>query len=142
VTTGPRSLYARTLGLRHTDPGGLSRLLFVEGAAVVGGLAALAEFASWWSVLLLPATVALLVKLNDVVTGARGGAVATQRHPPIFRATAAIPLNTAGPIKPQPVAGRRATHPGAGAALAPGAPRRRGMPAGPGVSAGPAPGDG
>jgi len=94
VSGRPRSFYARVLRLRHTDPGGLTRLLFVEGAMILGGLAALAEFASWWAVAVLPAIVALLVKLDDVANGARRARNRPGPGRQVVRATAAIPLNT------------------------------------------------
>jgi hypothetical protein len=66
-----RSLYARALRLHHVRPGQALRLLYVEGAVALAGLAALAELASWWSVLVLPVLVAALVKVEDVATGYR-----------------------------------------------------------------------
>lgn len=62
-----RPLYARALGLRHLEPGGLLCFLFFEGTVVLGFLLALAELVSWWGVLMLPASVALMVKINDAV---------------------------------------------------------------------------
>jgi hypothetical protein len=63
-------LYARTLGLRHVTPSGFLCFVFLEGAVALGFLLALAELVSWWGVLVLPITVAVMVKLNDVVAGA------------------------------------------------------------------------
>jgi hypothetical protein len=57
------------LRLRHLAPSGLLCFVFLEGAIVLGVLLALAELVSWWGVLVLPATVALMVKFNDMVTG-------------------------------------------------------------------------
>jgi hypothetical protein len=65
-----RPLYARLLALRHLNPSGLLCFIFLEGAVALGILLALAELVSWWGVLVLPLTVALMVKLNDVVAGA------------------------------------------------------------------------
>ncbi|MEU4570075.1 hypothetical protein [Micromonospora sp. NPDC023956] len=62
-----RPLYARVLGLRFVNPGGVLCFLFFEGAVALAALLALAELVSWWAVLLLPAAVAVMVKLNDVV---------------------------------------------------------------------------
>ena len=62
-------LYARALRLRHLAPSGLLCFVFLEGAVVLGVLLALAELVSWWGVLVLPASVALMVKFNDMVTG-------------------------------------------------------------------------
>ena len=63
-------LYARMLGLQYLAPGGFLCFVFLEGAVALGILLALAELVSWWGVLVLPLTVALMVKLNDVVAGA------------------------------------------------------------------------
>ncbi len=63
-------LYARVLRLRHLAPSGLLCFVFLEGALVLGVLLALAELVSWWGVLVLPFTVALMVKFNDLVAGA------------------------------------------------------------------------
>jgi hypothetical protein len=63
-------LYARMLGLQYVAPGGFLCFMFLEGAVALGILLALAELVSWWGVIVLPATVAVMVKLNDVVAGA------------------------------------------------------------------------
>jgi hypothetical protein len=63
-------LYARILRLRHLAPSGLLCFVFLEGAVVLGILLALAELVSWWGVIVLPVTVALMVKFNDLVAGA------------------------------------------------------------------------
>jgi hypothetical protein len=62
-------MYARMLRLRHLTPSGLLCFVFLEGAVALGILLALAELVSWWGVLVLPAMVALMVKLNDVLAG-------------------------------------------------------------------------
>jgi hypothetical protein len=62
-----RPLYARALGLRFVNPGGVLCFLFFEGSVALAALLALAELVSWWAVLVLPAVVAAMVKLNDVV---------------------------------------------------------------------------
>lgn len=62
-------LYARMLGLQYLAPGGFLCFVFLEGAVALGILLALAELVSWWGVLVLPAMVAAMVKLNDVVAG-------------------------------------------------------------------------
>jgi hypothetical protein len=64
-----RPLYARALRLKHITPGGLLCFVFLEGAVALGVLLALAELVSWWGVIVLPLTVALMVKLNDVIAG-------------------------------------------------------------------------
>ncbi|WFE31655.1 hypothetical protein [Micromonospora sp. WMMD975] len=62
-----RPLYARVLGLRFVNPGGVLCFVFFEGAVALAVLLALAELVSWWAVLVLPTAVAAMVKLNDVV---------------------------------------------------------------------------
>ncbi|MEV4545406.1 hypothetical protein [Micromonospora echinaurantiaca] len=62
-----RPLYARILGLRFVNPGGVLCFLFFEGVVALAALLALAELVTWWAVLVLPAAVAVMVKLNDMV---------------------------------------------------------------------------
>ncbi|GAB3069474.1 hypothetical protein [Micromonospora schwarzwaldensis] len=62
-----RPLYARALGLRFVNPGGVLCFVFFEGAVALAVLLSLAELVSWWAVLVLPTAVAAMVKLNDVV---------------------------------------------------------------------------
>jgi hypothetical protein len=62
-------MYARMLGLRYVTPSGFLCFVFLEGAVALGFLLALAELVNWWGVLVLPLTVAAMVKLNDVVAG-------------------------------------------------------------------------
>lgn len=66
----PRPLYARVLRLRYLRPGWLLCFVFFEGMITLGVLLALAELVSWWAVLVLPAAVAVMVKLNDMVARA------------------------------------------------------------------------
>lgn len=70
-----RSWYARALRLRHLYLPHAWCVVFFEGAIALGVLMALTELVSWWVVPVLPLTVAVMVKLNDVVAGAveRGG---------------------------------------------------------------------
>ena len=93
-------LYARVLRLRHLAPSGLLCFVFLEGAIVLGLLLALAELVSWWGVLVLPATVALMVKFNDMVTGSlTQHSVATETataRAPVLR-PAAMPAASAAP---------------------------------------------
>nr|WP_239542892.1 hypothetical protein [Micromonospora terminaliae] len=53
--------------MRFVNPGGVLCFLFFEGAVALAVLLALAELVTWWAVLLLPAAVAAMVKLNDMV---------------------------------------------------------------------------
>jgi len=65
-----RPMYARVLGLHHLQPGGVLCFVYFEGSIALGVLLALAELVSWWVVLILPVSVALMVKVNDLVAGA------------------------------------------------------------------------
>jgi hypothetical protein len=68
----PRPLYARALLLRNLDPGPVMCFLFFEGALATGAALALADLVNWWAVVVLPATIAVVVKLNDLVAGSAG----------------------------------------------------------------------
>jgi hypothetical protein len=57
------------LRLKHTHPGGIFCFLLLEGSFGIAGLMALAELVNWWGVILLPLTVAIFVKINDLVAG-------------------------------------------------------------------------
>jgi hypothetical protein len=61
--------YARVLRLRHTHPGGIVCFLLLEGSFAIAALMALAELVNWWAVVLLPLTIAIFVKINDVIAG-------------------------------------------------------------------------
>jgi hypothetical protein len=65
-----RPMYARVLGLQYLRPSSLLCFAFFEGAVALSALLALAELAQWWVVLVLPLSVAAMVKLNDVIAGA------------------------------------------------------------------------
>ncbi|GAB2593324.1 hypothetical protein Aab01nite_36340 [Paractinoplanes abujensis] len=65
-----RPMYARMLRLKFLTPNGFLCFVFLEGAVALGILLALAELVSWWGVIVLPLTVAIMVKLNDVIAGA------------------------------------------------------------------------
>jgi hypothetical protein len=69
VQAGRRPLYARVLRLRHIAPGGLACFALFEGSAGAAVILALSGLLSWWVLLVLPASVAVMVKLNDVVAG-------------------------------------------------------------------------
>jgi len=82
-----RPLYARLLGLRFVNPGGVLCFLFFEGAVALAALLALAELVTWWAVLVLPATVAVMVKLNDMVAAmvVRSAALVPEQERDRFR---------------------------------------------------------
>ncbi|MFF5292930.1 hypothetical protein [Paractinoplanes globisporus] len=92
-------LYARLLRLRNVAPSGLLCFIFLEGTVALGALLALAELVSWWGVLVLPLTVAVMVKLNDVVAGAlsRPSAPAGPGAPAAARAEVLRPATAGGP---------------------------------------------
>ncbi|WBB66917.1 hypothetical protein [Micromonospora sp. WMMD812] len=82
-----RPLYARALGLRFVNPGGVLCFLFFEGVVALAVLLALAELVSWWAVLILPAAVAVMVKLNDMVAAVvvRSAALVPEQERDRFR---------------------------------------------------------
>ncbi|WBB82571.1 hypothetical protein O7606_26590 [Micromonospora sp. WMMD882] len=103
-------MYARVLGLRFVNPGGVLCFLYFEGAVALAALLALAELVSWWAVLALPAAVALMVKLNDVVAASvvRSAALVPEQERDRFRrqlepavGRAAVPSHP-GRVRQQP----------------------------------------
>jgi hypothetical protein len=62
-----RTWYATVLRLRRVRLHWLVRALYLEGAAVVGIVLYLADAASAWVIVALPAAVAVAVKIYDVV---------------------------------------------------------------------------
>ncbi|MFF5178029.1 hypothetical protein ACFY2Q_08395 [Micromonospora sp. NPDC000316] len=82
-----RPLYARLLGLRFVNPGGVLCFLFFEGTVALAVLLALAELVTWWAVLVLPLVVAVMVKLNDMVaaTVVRSAALVPEQERDRFR---------------------------------------------------------
>ena len=62
-------LYCRLLRLRHLHPTAWQRAVLGEGTALTGGVLALADLASAWTVLVLPLSVAAAVKAHDWVSG-------------------------------------------------------------------------
>jgi hypothetical protein len=106
--SGP-PVYARVLRLRHLRPGGILCFLFFEGAVAAGVLLALAELASWWSVAILPVTVAAMVKVNDVVAGALGCSAGQEPPPAAVAETdppATVVPRPAAPTTLRPVVAR------------------------------------
>lgn len=75
-----RPLYARVLGLQYVRPSNLLCFLYFEGTVALAVLLSLAELTGWWAVAVLPASVAVMVKLNDIIAGAttRSGGAATR----------------------------------------------------------------
>ena len=83
------TIYHRMLRLRHYRPGPLMTGLLFEGSIVVPVVLSLAEILEWWSVLVVPVTVAALVKFNDVVVGLAHGS--HRRGPTPARGVARVP---------------------------------------------------
>jgi len=103
-----RPLYSRVLRLRHVQPSGLLRFIFLEGMIFLAVLLSLAELVSWWSVLVLPLAVATIVKLNDVFAGLIARAISHQpfrARSAVGRATARVSMPIGNPDE-LPVAGR------------------------------------
>ena len=79
VPLRPRPLYARVLGLQYVVPSGPLCFLFLAGTIALGVLLALTELVTWWAVPVLPAVVAAMVKLNDIIAGALAGPAGSAR---------------------------------------------------------------
>ena len=62
-------LYWRMLRLHQVRPNGWQRAILVEGVTAVAVTLVLADVASAWTLVVLPATAALLVKAHDVIAG-------------------------------------------------------------------------
>jgi len=70
---GRRTTYARVLRLRHLRLAGWQAVLLFDGVLVLAVLLVLADLATAWTLLVLPAAVALAVKGQDLVAGALAG---------------------------------------------------------------------
>jgi hypothetical protein len=57
------------LRLRHLQPGSVACFLFFEATVALAAILALAGWVNWGAVIVLPAAVAAMVKLNDFVAG-------------------------------------------------------------------------
>lgn len=117
-----RPLYARLLRLRHLRPNGLLCFVYFEGVIALAILLALAELVSWWGVLVLPACVAVMVKVNDVIAGG------ARRQPGRRRGTVRQPSALGGAAAGRVVGDRlaaRSAVPGARSAAPSGGPTGR-----------------
>jgi hypothetical protein len=65
-------LYWRALRLRHVHPNGWQRAVLVEGVLSVAVVLTLADVASAWTLLVLPAASMLIVKAHDLLAGLLG----------------------------------------------------------------------
>lgn len=70
MTPGARPFYFRMLRLRHLRPRPSVTFLLFEGSVGLSVLLAFADIVSWWGAFAIPAAVAVMVKLNDIVAGA------------------------------------------------------------------------
>jgi hypothetical protein len=70
-----RSWYGRALRLRHLRLSTWQRAILAEGSVVVAFVLVLGDLASAWLLLVLPLSVAAVVKAHDLLSGA----LATQR---------------------------------------------------------------
>jgi hypothetical protein len=66
---GRKPIYPRLLRLHHVRPNAWQRAVLGEGAVGAGALLALADLASAWAVVVLPVTVAGIVKAHDLLQG-------------------------------------------------------------------------
>lgn len=69
AATGKTPLYWRILRLRNIRPNGWQRAALVEGVLAVSITLVLADVASAWTLLILPAASAAVVKAHDLLTG-------------------------------------------------------------------------
>jgi hypothetical protein len=83
-------LYARLLRLRYLHPGPVACFLLFEGTIALGLLLAFAELVDWPVVFLLPAGIALMVKLNDILAGATLPRGRRGREARVARGTAVV----------------------------------------------------
>jgi hypothetical protein len=62
-------LYPRLLHLQNVHPNSWQRAFLGEGMIAIGGLLAMADLASAWSMLILPVAVGGVVKAHDLLAG-------------------------------------------------------------------------
>ncbi|MCU1593087.1 MAG: hypothetical protein JWO12_479 [Frankiales bacterium] len=78
---GKPPFYPKLLHLQHVHPNAWQRAVLGEGMALVGVLLAMADLASAWSVVALPAAMAGVVKAHDLLAGRLQGRLATRQDP-------------------------------------------------------------
>jgi len=135
-----RPLYWRILRLRHVHPNSWQRALFFEGSLAIAAVLVLADLASAWLLVVLPAVVAVVVKGHDVLVG-----WLRAEHPaaPVFAATDALadPVDTADAVDPVDAVAGPVPEPAAqdeaepSVRVLPGAPKSRAARARPGAAA-------
>ena len=70
MSAAKRPLYFRLLRVRHLTARPWVVFLLFEGSFGLAGLLVLAEIVNLWGLLAIPIAVAVMVKINDVITGA------------------------------------------------------------------------
>jgi hypothetical protein len=73
VSREKKPFYPQLLRLKNVHPNAWQRALLGEGMIVLGGLLALADVASAWSMLVLPVAVGVVVKAHDLLAGHLAG---------------------------------------------------------------------
>lgn len=89
-------LYWRVLQLRRLRPNAWQRALLAEGVAVVAAVLVLADLASAWSLLVLPLTVAAVVKGHDLLATAMAEPATPAAVPVGFRQLARVAATPRG----------------------------------------------
>ena len=69
VVKASNPLYPRLLHLQNVHPNSWQRAVLGEGMVAAGGLLAMADLASAWSMLVLPVAVGAVVKAHDLLAG-------------------------------------------------------------------------
>ncbi len=69
MSAAKRPFYPTLLHLEHVHPNAWQRAVLGEGMAALGGLLAMADLASAWSIVVLPVAVAAVVKVHDLLAG-------------------------------------------------------------------------
>jgi hypothetical protein len=95
-----RSWYARLLRLRHIDLNGYLGLVLSEGSIVVALLFVCVSDLTVWSVIAIPATIAVMVKYFDVITDVLARPAAAARLRPARPQVAVGRSPVPGPSRP------------------------------------------
>jgi hypothetical protein len=107
-----RPFYSRLLRLNYLRLRGPVAFALFEGSIGVAGLLVLAEIVSSWGLLAIPATVALMVKFNDVVAGSLVRPLAFAHTAPTARGRASSVARGVAVVPSQDEPGQRWPSPG------------------------------